>query len=78
MSKLKDILRIGTTVAGTFAPGAVGSVFEIVAGQLGNATQTSPPSVQSVVAISNLARKVDELEHAVLILHERLAKLESK
>jgi hypothetical protein len=66
MSKLKDILRIGTAVAGTFAPGAVGSVLSIVSK---NILDDKDPHNEA--GLKALAKKVDELEQAVLILHER-------
>ncbi|HEV7698652.1 MAG TPA: hypothetical protein VGO43_00340 [Pyrinomonadaceae bacterium] len=70
MSKLKDLLKIGTAVAKPFAPGAVGSVLEAV-----NSSIQDKGDVQNEGALKALANRVDECEHAILVLHERLKKL---
>lgn len=71
MSKLKDILKIGTAVSRPFVPGAAGSVLDAV-----NASIQDKGDVANEGALKALAARVDEQEHAILVLHERLKKLE--
>ncbi|MEO7538876.1 MAG: hypothetical protein ABIV21_02530 [Pyrinomonadaceae bacterium] len=71
-NKFKDILKIGAGVARPFAPGAVGSILDVVNATLdkGDASPTSAGALQE------LAAHVDETGEAILVLHRRIEKLE--
>lgn len=72
-NKFKDIFKIGAAVAKPFVPGAAGSILEAVTKSLDDTDD-----VQNVGALKALAERVDECEHAILVLHKRLEKVEGK
>jgi hypothetical protein len=64
--KIKQILKIATPIAGAFIPGAAGSILDAVTKSIND--DGDPQNVEGLKA---LAKRVDELEAAVLILAER-------
>lgn len=71
--KLKEIFKIGSGVAKIFVPGSVGSVLDVV-----NKSLSDKDDPANADAIKALAGHIEELTQAVLVLHERVKKLESK
>lgn len=71
--KLRDLLKIGTGVGKVFLPGAAGSVLDAVNK---NISDTSDPANEA--ALRKLAETNDEQTAAILALHARLEKLESR
>lgn len=73
MSKLSDIIKIGTGIGKQFAPPAVGGILDAVTKSI--ADKGDP---QNEGALKVLANRCDELEQAVLALHGRLKAVEGK
>lgn len=73
MSKLGDIFKIGAGVAKPFIPGVGGSILDAVTKSLND--KDDPENREALIT---LAHRCDELEAAVLVLHERVKKLEKK
>lgn len=71
--KIKDIIKMGTGIGKVFLPGAAGSVLDAVNKSI---SDTSDPA--NVNALRELARVNDEQSAAILVLHERITKLEAK
>lgn len=71
-NKFKDILKIGSGIAKPFAPGAVGSILDVVSTTL----DKGGASMASTNAVKELAAHVDELGEAILVLHKRIETLE--
>lgn len=70
---LGKLLKIGLGVGKTLAPGAVGSVLDVVSA---NIDDKADPANES--ALKNLAETDDAQNKAILALHERLKILEAK
>ncbi len=76
MSKFENVLKavkIGSGVAKVFVPGAAGSVLDAVNKGLEKADDPATAELLKTIAKDN-----DEQTQAILALHERVKKLESK
>lgn len=73
LDKLSKILKIGSAVGKPFLPGAAGSILDAVTKSI--ADEDDPQNVEGLKA---LAERCDEIEHAILILDERLDALEKQ
>jgi len=65
--KWKEIMKIGAAVGKPFIPGAAGSVLETVVKAI--ADEDDPQNVEGLKA---LAHRVDELEHAIVLIAKKL------
>lgn len=66
IDKIKGLLKIGTAISKPFVPGVAGSILDAV-----NKSLNDDNDPQNVEGLKALAKRVDELEQAVLVLAER-------
>lgn len=79
-NKFRDILKIGTGIGKQFAPGAVGSILDVVNKGLNDKNDPANEEAIKALAVDNDSQneQINSMTAAILALHERIKKLESK